>query len=212
VEGAELKFGIAARRMIVLGALTGTVFCCADLSPVLAASNLDQITLIRKRVLNLEQELVDGLHSARRARANMKKIQALLKLQKEERALGERRMAQLESTVKELEERKITLDARILEQRSEIRKSLIAVEKSIHTNTLQSPEQERLDAPRRKVLANLVDRGVKEVEALRIDLADAEQLESRIADEKQQLTYLFSDLDEQKGILELSISSYKQIS
>jgi len=164
----------------------------------------DQITHIRKHVLDLEQELVDGLHSATQAKTNMKKIQTLLKLQKQERKLGEQRLAELESTVEELQARKLSLDTRITEQRATIRRSLMAVERSLHTDAIQSPEQERIEAPRRKVLANLVERGVKETEALKIDLADAEQLETRIAEEKQQLAYLFADLDEQKGILELN--------
>jgi murein hydrolase activator len=164
----------------------------------------DQITHIRKHVLDLEQELVDGLHSATQAKTNMKKIQTLLKLQKQERKLGEQRLAELESTVEELQARKLSLDTRITEQRATIRRSLMAVERSLHTDAIQSPEQERIEAPRRKVLANLVERGVKETEALKIDLADADQLEARITEEKQQLAYLFADLDEQKGILELN--------
>jgi septal ring factor EnvC (AmiA/AmiB activator) len=164
----------------------------------------EKLTQIRKQVLDLEQDIVQGMHSATQAKANMKKIQTLMKLQKQERALGEERSAQLSSTVGELETRKQVLDQKISDQRLLIRKSLIAVERSIHTDTVQLPEQEILEAPRRKVLAALVQRGITEVEALRIDLADADELESRIADEKQQLTYLFADLDEQKGILELN--------
>jgi septal ring factor EnvC (AmiA/AmiB activator) len=80
----------------------------------------------------------------------------------------------------------------------------MAVERSLHTDPIQSPEQEGVEAPRRKVLANLVERGIRETEALKIDLADADQLEVRIGDEKQQLAYLFADLDEQKGILEFN--------
>jgi septal ring factor EnvC (AmiA/AmiB activator) len=164
----------------------------------------EKLTSIRKQVLDLEQEIVQGMHSAKEAKANMKKIQQLLKLQKEERALGEERSAQLTSTVNELQARKQVLDQKIAEQKVLIRKSLIAVERSVHTNPVQLPEQEILEAPRRKVLAALVQRGIAEVEALRIDLADADELENKIADEKQQLTYLFADLDEQKGILELN--------
>ena len=69
---------------------------------------------------------------------------------------------------------------------------------------MQTPEQERWGAPRRKVLASLVDRGIKEAEALRIDLEDADHLEASIADEKQQLTYMFHDLDEQESVLQLN--------
>jgi septal ring factor EnvC (AmiA/AmiB activator) len=182
--------------------------CCFVAANVFAQAqpihSNEKLTHIRKQVLDLEQDIIQGMHSAKLAKANMKKIQQLLKLQKEERALGEERSAQLSTTVNELETRKQVLDQKITEQRILIRKSLIAVERSIHTNTVQLPEQEILEAPRRKVLAALVQRGIAEVEALRIDLADADELESRIADEKQQLTYLFADLDEQKGILELN--------
>ena len=69
-----------------------------------------------------------------------------------------------------------------------MRRSLSAVERSIQIDPVQTPDQERWGAPRRKVLAALVDRGIKETEALRIDLADADQLEQSIADEKQQLS------------------------
>src|SRR6185437_10228875 len=104
-----------------------------------------------KRVIALEQDLVNGAHASAQASANIKKIQMLLKLQKQERQLGVKRQAELESTVRELESRKASLDDRILEQRAAIRKALAAVEKSVHWDTMQSPQQERWEAPRRKV-------------------------------------------------------------
>jgi len=191
--------------VIVLGVgLSASEALIYPKNAVAAATVSDQITHIRKQVLDIEQELVDGLHSAKQAKTNMKKIQTLLKLQKEERSLGEKRLAELESTVEELQSRKLSLDEKITEQRARIRRSLMAVERSLHTDPIQSPEQEGVEAPRRKVLANLVERGIRETEALKIDLADADQLEVRIAEEKQQLAYLFADLDEQKGILEFN--------
>jgi septal ring factor EnvC (AmiA/AmiB activator) len=195
----------------MMGLGLSSLWAQAATNPAHSASSLyspvrsnEKLTSIRKQVLDLEQDIVQGMHSAKQAKANMKKIQQLLKLQKEERALGEERSAQLTSTVGELETRKQLLDEKISAQKILIRKSLIAVERSVHTNTVQLPEQEILEAPRRKVLAALVQRGITEVEALHIDLADADELENRIADEKQQLTYLFADLDEQEGILELN--------
>ncbi|MEO5968890.1 MAG: peptidoglycan DD-metalloendopeptidase family protein, partial [Bdellovibrionia bacterium] len=65
-------------------------------------------------------------------------------------------------------------------------------------------DTEKLEAPRRKVLANLADHGLKEIEALRADYVDAARLESRIQEEKQQLAYLFHDLKEQESVLELN--------
>ena len=154
--------------------------------------------------MTLEQDLIDGIHASSQAQSNIKKIQALLKLQKQERGLGLRRQQELESTVQELESRKAMLDSKILEQRAAIRRSLAAIERSLHVDPVQTPEQERWEAPRRKVLAALVERGVKEAEALRIDLADADDLERSIGDEKQQLAYMFDDLDEQSGVLKLN--------
>jgi len=167
-------------------------------------STSDQIGLIRRRVLDLEQEIVSGLRSAREAKTNVKKIQALLRLQQEERALGKKRLTELEATVSELESRKLGLDDKINEQKAMLRKSLIAVERSIHNTPVQMPEQEKLEAPRRRVLAALAQRGIAQIEELKIDLADAGRLEQTIAEEKQQLTYLFAELDEQEGILKFN--------
>ena len=58
--------------------------------------------MIRKRVMALEQELVDGIHASSQAKSNIKKIQTLLKLQKQERELGFKRQEELTSTVQEL--------------------------------------------------------------------------------------------------------------
>jgi septal ring factor EnvC (AmiA/AmiB activator) len=54
------------------------------------------------------------------------------------------------------------------------------------------------------VLANLVERGIKEIETYKVDLADADQLEKEIREEKRQLAALFQDLDEQETVLEMN--------
>lgn len=187
-----------SRFFIILVSVSLAVPASAALTPAL------QLTQIRKRVDGLEQELVDGLHTSAKAGSNIKKIQALLKLQKEERALGLKRQAELESTVQELQSRKTALDAKIVEQRALIRRALTAVERSLDVETSQNPQKEKWEAPRRKVLAALVDRGVKEIEALKIDLDDAGKLEEKIAEEKQQLAYMLHDLEEQDSVLKLN--------
>jgi septal ring factor EnvC (AmiA/AmiB activator) len=191
----------ALRGRAVVSVLSGSLLLFAFSAN---AALTDQMSQIRKRILNLEQEIVNDAHSSKEAKTNIKKIQTLLKLQKQEKVLGEKRLAELKSTVEELQSRKTSLDDKVMEQRGQIRKSLIAIERSVHTNPVQLPEQERIEAPRRKVLAALVERGITEVETLKVDLADADQLQQRISDEEQQLTYMFADLDEQKGILELN--------
>ena len=181
----------------------------AAVSPVMqprdSKSNLvDRLTSLRTRVMDVESSLVDGLKTKQQAQTNVQKIRLLLKLQKEERALGQQRLSELQATVEELESRRRDLHERIETQRFSLRKSLAAIERATREGTPNSLEEEKLEAPRRKTLQNLVDRGLKETEALKIDLADADMLEGHIGDERQQLTYLFHDLDEQQSVLELN--------
>jgi septal ring factor EnvC (AmiA/AmiB activator) len=170
----------------------------------------DRLASIRGQVVSLEQGLLEDSHSQQNARDQVKKIQKLLKLQKIEKALGQKRIAELESTVLELETRRAVLSEKMLIQQKSVRRCLMAIEvsgraeTSEHVRSFHLPEHEKLDAPRRKVLANLVDRGLKEIEALRADLTDAAQLEIKIQEEKQQLAYLFQDLKEQESVLELN--------
>jgi septal ring factor EnvC (AmiA/AmiB activator) len=172
------------------------------------ASLADRLAGIRGRVIKLEAGLLDGLKSQKHARDSVSKIQKLIELQREERELGKRRLGELEAKVLELEARRGTLGERIRKQQAEVRRALRLLERASTVASSSGegsgPESEKLEAPRRKTLANLTGRGLREVEALKIDLADAEQLENRIQDEKQQLAYLFQDLQEKESVLELN--------
>lgn len=169
-----------------------------------------QLELIRAHVIGLEQDLLTSLKGQKEAQANLKKLKALLKLQQEERDLGRRRMTELNATIQELESRRVILSERVKQQQKSIHSFLQAIGKGMHEDLsaaaagLQLVEKEKLEAPRRKALANLTSRGLKEIEILKVDLADAEKLEGRIAEEQAQLQYLFQDLNEKEGILELN--------
>ncbi len=165
-----------------------------------------QLTDLRERVMGLERDLIESLKVQKQTKKNIEKIRSLMRLQQQERELGRRRLTELEKTVRELESRRTVLNEKIATHRLSIRKSLRDIHRSIREQPkgIHLPENERINAPRRKVLANLVDRELKEIEALKVDLADAEQLELRIQEERQQLTYLFQDLNEQEGVLELN--------
>ena len=171
---------------------------------------VDQLMVIRSHVSHLEQGLIDGLRSRKNTKKQVFKIQKPIQFQHLERELGKKRLVELEKTVAELESRKLFLQAKLTTHQKAIRRSLIAIEASSRGEGLAQlrsfhlPEEEKLEAPRRKILANLVDHDLREVEALRVDLVDSIQLESKIQDEKQQLTYLFQDLKEQEGVLELN--------
>ena len=169
----------------------------------------EQLQTIRKRVVYLEQNLLDGMKSEKAAQSNVKKIKLLLELQKQEKSLGSQRLAELQRTIDELESRRGVLHEKIKIQEGRIRRSLVAIENSIQameqvSKGIHLPEQEKVEAPRRKLLANLVDFGVKEIEALRVDVADDEKLQTKIEEERHELVYLFQDLKEQESVLELN--------
>jgi septal ring factor EnvC (AmiA/AmiB activator) len=166
----------------------------------------EKLVSLRGNVLSLQQSLIDGLKEQKAAKENLKKIKKLLALQHEERELGRKRIQELETTIGELESRRGVIRERIASQKKIIRLSLIELHRSLSEDpkTLRLPENEVIEAPRRKVLSNMVDRSLREIETLKADSEDVDHLQARIQEEEQQLTYLFQDLKEQESVLELN--------
>lgn len=188
-------------RLVLVGVVSACEAFAATTSPPLSS----QLDAIRDQVLRLEQGLIQSLRSQKQAQSNVKKIQTLVELQRQERELGKKRLAELEVTVKELESRRTSLNERIREQQKSIHRFLLAMDRSQKGEPVDSQDRPvELEAPRRRVLADLSDRAFKEIEGLKIDLSDAHRLEARIHEEEQQLAYLFQDLREQEGVLELN--------
>ncbi len=169
----------------------------------------EKLDAIQKKASDIEDVLILNHNSQAQAKANIKKLKTLIKLRQEERDLGQRRLKELVSTVTELESRREGLREKLNTQKTALRKLLMAIEASMHADS-QAPslagalESEKFEAPRRKLMANLVSHGLKEVETLHADLDDSDQLESKIQEEKQHLAYLFQDLDEKESVLELN--------
>lgn len=175
------------------------------------AGLVDRLESIRARALDTERQLILALKSQKLAQSSLRTVQALMKLRREERDLGRRRLAELESTVASLEGRREQLQMGISEHQKAIRRFLIAIDRAeqepIRRDWLKEEafaEREKLESARRKVLAGLTSRSLREVEMLKVDLVDSEELEERISEERRQLTELFQDLDEKEGLLELN--------
>lgn len=176
-----------------------------------AAQLIDRLEQIRETIGKLEKSLYDELKETRNARLNVRKLSLLGRLQKKERELGQMRLLELETTVNELESRRKELRSKTVSQQAAIRAFLAGIAQS--TERMPDPSAhfsssaeaaERLEAPKRKVLANLVERGIREIETYKADLMDADQLQGEIREEKRQLANLFQDLDEQETVLEMN--------
>ncbi len=182
-----------------------------------ALSLAEQLSRIHQEVEKVRDGMVTGLKVQSTTKLQLRKVQRLMKLQKQERDLGKKRLGELERTVLDLESRKGILRERLDIQKSAIRSSLGAIEASTRgvqmglSKSHLSLSREQVEAPRRKVMTRLVDRGLKEVETLKADLVDASQLEGRIQEEREQLAYLFQDLKEQEGVMVLNHQLYTEL-
>lgn len=175
----------------------------------------DKLDKIRSRVIELERELLATARQRAQTQKSVSKIQEIMRLQQEESVLTTKRVAELNSAVQSLESRRQELRARMDQRRDAVRKSLSSLLKATPEYAQESlggggelPEQwrerERVAMPARRVIAAVTDLSLKEIEAFRVDLSDAESLERRLHEERAQLVYLAHDLDEQRNVLELN--------
>ena len=165
-----------------------------------------QLDAVREQVTGLQKELLAGFRTRRQAEGQISRIRSLMALQKREREIGLARMKELEATVLELESRRSQLIEKTARRRHSVRSRVASLLRD--PEHLKSPlvldEAGERDVVGRRIAARLAGASLREIEELKIDLADAEGLEKRIQDEKQQLAYLFQDLEEQKDLLELN--------
>ncbi len=190
--------------VFILAILTGPV---EAMIPKKSGPSLsERLTRVRKEVVNLEQSLITSLNSNKEAKDNLRKIQDLIRLQKEEASLGRTRIHELEETVKSLESRRGVIHERVQIERDAIRKAL----RDLYLADAALPEsrdafaRESFEQPRRQLIRRMVQQGVREVDALRVDLEDADRLEIRISSERGELEATVHEMAESEGILELN--------
>ncbi len=166
----------------------------------------DRLAQVRAQVVELEKGLLQSLHNNRDAKVNLTRIQTLINLQKQEKKLGSARIQELEKTIQELETRRIVLRERVEMEQATVRKAFTELHR-MGSPIPQSQawlENEKIEQPRAKVLSNLVQMGVREIEALKVDIQDADSLEARITEERGTLDVMIHEMAESEGILELN--------
>jgi septal ring factor EnvC (AmiA/AmiB activator) len=191
---------------LVLVAALAAVPARASIPKKSSMSMSERLTHVRAEVVALEQSLITSLNKNKEAKENLRKIQELIRLQKEEGTLGQTRIRELEDTVKDLESRRGVIRERVGIERDAIRKALRDL--YLADNSLpESPdalERERYEQPRRQLVRRMVQQGVREVDALHVDLEDADRLEVRITTERGELEATVHEMAESEGILELN--------
>ncbi|MBS1963843.1 MAG: peptidoglycan DD-metalloendopeptidase family protein [Bdellovibrionales bacterium] len=205
-----MSFGFARRGVAILS----TVFASAAFASIPPTSTAkksnsslnERLSRVRAEVVNLEQSLIGSLERNKEAKDSLRKIQELIRLQKEESTLGQTRIRELEDTVRELESRRGVIRERVGIERAAIRKALrdLYLADSVMPENPDALAREKFEQPKRHLIRRMVQQGVREVDALRADLEDADRLEARIAAERGELEATVHEMAESEGILELN--------
>ncbi len=175
----------------------------AAIAPRSAKDFSVQLSHLRHQILQLQNKFLNTLQDDRAEVNALKILKQLVALQKEEQTLAQHRLTELKVMVSRLESRRTSLHHQIEQEKKIIHHLLIEVDRSMRrlSTLFLRPELESIESPHRHLLANLVNHSVKEIETLGVDLTDADELESRVSEEQEQLAYLLQDMEEQESLL-----------
>ncbi len=163
---------------------------------------LDEVRLQR---LAVEKALIDAEKVKKTTQDQLKRLKTLQSLQVKEKALTRQRLQTLETYVKELQTRKEEVARRVETTRGALRRK---ISRLVHPllarseRTFRGEEGEGERKVREQVLSRIVISELKDLETWVADLSDAQEIESRIEQEKQQITALLQDVSEQESLLE----------
>ncbi|MBC7395826.1 MAG: peptidoglycan DD-metalloendopeptidase family protein [Bdellovibrionales bacterium] len=164
-------------------------------------AKLDQV---RTQRLAVEQALIDAEKSKKSTEQQLKRLKTLQKLQTQEKALTEQRLETLEKYLKELHVRREDVQHRIDTAKVELR---LRFSKLVHPllaqneALLRGDEGEGEKRLKEKVISSVALSQLKDLEGMYADLQDAEDIESRIEQEKQQINSLMQDISEQESLI-----------
>lgn len=162
-----------------------------------AAGVVEQLGSVRDRILDVEKSVIDSLRQEDQSRARAIRLKALLDLRRQERELAKKRSDELAKLVQDLEAKQVSLDRTIRGKERSVYLLLRQIERFSQLGNAPSPshEREKTEGPRRRVTVALVERGAREIEALRVDVMDAEVLADKIRSEKDSLASLFNEIE-----------------
>lgn len=165
----------------------------------------EKLDQVRNQRIALEKALVDAESVKKNTEIQLKRLRMLQKLQLQEKSLTEQRLKTLESYLKELQTRKKELEHRLVRKKDSVRGKIAEL---IHPLLFQHDQMIRGDAGeayvtlKEKILSSLSQSELKELESLLVDLRDAEDIETRIEQEKQQISSLMQDISEQESLIQ----------
>jgi septal ring factor EnvC (AmiA/AmiB activator) len=212
IGGKRVIFSEACSGLLAAFLLSGLSFVCAqipqaDAQPVAPTSKQqlnDKLDQVRAERLAVEKALLEAEKSKKSTEQQLKRLKTLQKLQTQEKALTEKRLETLEKYLKELQARKDDVNRRIEKARFELRQKfskLIHPILSENESLLHGGEGVGEAKIRENVISSVSVAQLKDLEGMLADLQDAEDIESRIEQEKQQISSLMQDISEQESLI-----------
>ena len=188
--------------MQTAGAQTSAPAQTAQSKKAALNERLDQV---RAQRLKIEKTLIEDDKINRSTEDQLKHLKTLQKLQTQEKSLTEQRLQTLEKYLSELQTRKEDVEKRIEAAQASVRSKFSKIIHPLlnqHERLIHGDEDESEARMKEKIISGVALSELKELEALYADLQDAEDIESRIEQEKQQISALMQDISEQESLIQ----------
>lgn len=171
--------------------------------PMSLTQKLDRTRFER---IKTEQSLIDAMKDEKNAKRRLANLRKLMTLQKAEKNLLETRHGELEKVISSLLGRKNILNEKIGKKQLLLRQHLKELSRANRESDSDAHplHKERFESPRRRLVAQLADRSVRDIEGLKADWMDVETLDHKIQKEREELASLVQDLSERAEIMKLN--------
>ena len=165
----------------------------------------EKLDQVRTQRLAIEKALIEAEKTKKSTESQLVRLKSLQKIQHQEKDLTEKRLKELEKYLDELQVRREEIQKKVEVTQASLR---IKISKMIHPvlyehdRLLKGDEGDGEKRLREQVVSSVTLLELKELETLHADLQDAEEIESRIEQEKQQITSIMQDISEQESLIE----------
>ena len=164
----------------------------------------DKLEQVRDQRLHIEKALIDAEKTKKTTQEQLGRLKSLQQVQHQEKVLTEKRLSELQKYLNELQKRREEVQRRIDVTQVSLRQKfskLVHPTLYQHDQFLRGDQGEGETHLKRQILSSVTLSELKALESLNADLLDADDIGSRIEQEKQQISSLIQDISEQESLI-----------
>ena len=165
----------------------------------------EKLDQVRSQRLAIEKALIDAEQTKKTTESQLSRLKSLQKIQHQEKELTTKRLKELEKYLEVLQQRREEIQKKVENTQLSLRGKIAKMIHPLlyeHDRLMKGDEGDGEKRLREQVVSSVALLELKELETLHADLQDAEEIESRIEQEKQQITSLMEDISEQESLIE----------